>query len=217
MSGLQVITKNKTLSDQAYEVIKNAIITNKLKPGEILAEEKLAKQLTISRTPIKAALTRLVYEKMAVVNENKNIVVVDITKKEVEDITLVRRYVEELGIELLEGKMNLKRVKILEDLYKHYEEMIEKGDIEAMLESDYKFHTTLAAFTGNKFLLGTICEANMIVKRYLMLSGTFIKHSVQANEEHKMIIEYLRKGEFIRAKKAMGMHLEKVSQRMLQN
>lgn len=217
MNGLQVITKNKSLSDQAYEVIKNAIITNKLKPGEVLAEERLARQLAISRTPIKIALTRLVYEKMAVVNENKNIVVVDITKKEVEDITIVRKYVEELAIELLEGKMTLKRIKILDDLYKHYEGMIESGDIEAMLESDYKFHIALAAFTDNKFLLETICDANMTIRRYLMLSGTYTKYSVQANEEHKMIIEYLRKDEFIRAKKAMGMHLEKVSQRMLQH
>ena len=49
MANLSPITKD-TLSDKAYRIIKEAIVSNSYKPGDILTEEMLADQLSISRT-----------------------------------------------------------------------------------------------------------------------------------------------------------------------
>ena len=215
MESLQSVTKSKTLSDQAYEIIKQAIISNQLKPGEILAEGRLAKELSISRTPIKAALIRLVYEKIASINENKNIIVANITLKQVRDITEVRQCIEEQVITLLEGKMSSKRIEIIEKLCITYEEAIKEKKIEEMLEADYQFHTVLAQFTDNTFLAETVREANQTIKRYLTLSGTFPIYSEVAYQEHQSVLEAIRVQDFVAAKEAMGAHIQKVSERML--
>ena len=80
MKTLGAIKRNPTLADRAYEIIKEAIIANELKPGQVLTEEGLAEKLQISRTPIKSALLRLVYEEIAEYNGSKNVVVSDITE-----------------------------------------------------------------------------------------------------------------------------------------
>ena len=92
-----LIVKPVSLSEQAYQIIKEAIITNSIKAGEILTEEQLASQLNISRTPIRTALKQLVLEHLAEVNENKNVVVSNITEDDVKNVCAVRKALEPLA------------------------------------------------------------------------------------------------------------------------
>ncbi|MFY9285533.1 MAG: GntR family transcriptional regulator [Tissierellaceae bacterium] len=48
-----------TMSYEVYEKIKFDILENNLKPGEKLVEEDIAKELNISRTPVREALKQL--------------------------------------------------------------------------------------------------------------------------------------------------------------
>ena len=73
----------------------------------------------------------------------------------------------------------------------------------------------IAELTGNTFLSDMVRKANLITKRFLILSGTLQQHSRVASEEHEKIIYYLEKGDFKLASKAMEEHLDKVNKRML--
>lgn len=215
MGKLGVIKKNKSLSDKAYEIIKDAIISNKLKPGEILAEEKLAEELQISRTPIKAALLKLVYEEIAEINQSKNVVVSDVTQKEIEDITLVRESLEPLAVLLLKDNITKKQIREIKSKYVEQLHMIEDNRDEDFIELDYEFHTKIAEYTNNSFLREMIKKANLITKRFLILSGTVNQYGSVANKEHKEIIEHIENEEFELASESMKRHLENVNKRML--
>ena len=115
MEGLGTIRKDTTLSEKAYEVIREAIILNRIRPGETLAEEPLAERLGISRTPIKAALRRMVFERIAEVNEKNSIVVSDVTEKDVAEVTVVRTALETLAISLI-GSVGPGRLAALKDV-----------------------------------------------------------------------------------------------------
>ncbi len=49
----------KSLAQQVYEVLESLIISGKLAPGSRLAEETFAKQLTVSRSPVREAIAEL--------------------------------------------------------------------------------------------------------------------------------------------------------------
>ncbi|SEW18020.1 GntR family transcriptional regulator [[Clostridium] fimetarium] len=212
---LKVIDKRVTLSDQAYYIIKDAIISSVLKPGEVLITEKLGEKLNISRTPIKAALTRLQYEKILFLNASNNFVVVDITQLDIEEITQVREKVEVLAVELLENKITENQIQILKDIIEKYNIAIENTSFCEMLECEYEFHNTLAEFSENKFLIDTIRTANNIVKIYLMLSGTYEKYCDNANLEHQEIVDFIINKNFGKAKEAMARHIGNLKNRML--
>lgn len=215
MNKLKAITKDRTLSDKAYEIIKQAIIANELRPGDLLTEEKLAEQLQISRTPIKAALGRLIYEEFAYVNENKNVVVSDVSPQDVKDITFVRISLEPAAILLVEGKITDKQIKYLENINKKQRISFENGKNEDFLALDYEFHTKLAEYTGNEYLRQMVEKANLIVRRFLSLSGPGIKSNILATEEHEEIVKHLKSNEFCLAKDTMNKHLSNVRDRFL--
>ena len=212
---LKVIDKRVTLSDQAYYIIKDAIITSVLKPGEVLITEKLGEKLNISRTPIKAALTRLQYEKILFLNASNNFVVVDITQLDILDITQVRVKVEVLAVELLENKITDDQIQILKDIIEKYNIAIEQTSFCEMLECEYEFHNTLAEFSENKFLIDTVRAANNIVRIYLMLSGTYENYCNNANLEHQEIVDYIINKKFEKAKEAMASHIGNLNNRIL--
>ncbi|MDU1005574.1 MAG: GntR family transcriptional regulator [Clostridium butyricum] len=215
MGKLGIVKKNKSLSDKAYDIIKEAIIFNKLKPGEILAEEKLAEELQISRTPIKAALLKLVCEEIAEINQSKNVVVSDINQKEIEDITLVRESLESLAVLLLKDNITKSQIQEIKSKYVQQLHMVEDERNEDFIELDYEFHTKISEFTNNSFLSDMIKKANLITKRFLILSGTVNEHASVANKEHEEIVSYIENEQFELASEAMKKHLQNVNERML--
>ncbi|WP_196590672.1 GntR family transcriptional regulator [Pectinatus frisingensis] len=215
MSKLATVKKTKKLSDQAYEIIKRAIIKNELKPGEILAEEKLAEQLEISRTPIKSALIKLVHENIATVNVNNSIVVSNITAHDVQQVTQVRRCLEELAVSLLENNITKKQINELKKIDEKKCEAAAENNFEEYIEMDYLFHIKIARCTKNNFLAETVEWVNTIIKRYLILSGTLSKYCQVASQEHKDVLEAIEAGNFETAIQAMSHHLTNVDRRML--
>jgi DNA-binding FadR family transcriptional regulator len=68
----------ETLTEQAYRLIEEQIVTLRLKPGDILSEQMLSASCRIGRTPIREALQRLAREGLVVILPRKGILVSDI-------------------------------------------------------------------------------------------------------------------------------------------
>ena len=51
--------KNEGLSEQVYNYLLLQILSNELKPGEKIAETKIAQEFNTSRTPIREAMRKL--------------------------------------------------------------------------------------------------------------------------------------------------------------
>jgi len=81
--------KKRTASQEAwvktYEAIKHRILAMEIKPGEIVSENKLSKELKISRTPIREALKKLEQDGL-IVSANRRKRVFVLTIHEVEEI-----------------------------------------------------------------------------------------------------------------------------------
>ena len=73
--ALKQIGNKKSLSQRAYEILKEAIVTGEFLQGQILTEEQLAQELAISRTPVRSAVKQLEYEGLLEINSSRSIVV----------------------------------------------------------------------------------------------------------------------------------------------
>lgn len=208
---LKGIEKRPSLSDQAYEQIKDAIIMNRFKPGDVLAEEQLAERLDISRTPIREALKQLVFEHIAEISETKNVVVSNVTLQDISNVSVVRRALEPLAVSLAEGHITKRQIQ---SLYKIIEKQKGAKTHREKLENECLFHTQLALCCKNTFLYDMIEKINITYRRFLTLSGTFDKYEMDAIKEHTQIIDYIKDGDFKQAQKAMYIHLENVEERI---
>jgi len=85
-----------TLTEQAYRLIEEQIVTLRLKPGEVLSEQTLSATFKIGRTPIREALQRLAREGLITILPRKGILVSDINPRSQLLVLEVRREIERL-------------------------------------------------------------------------------------------------------------------------
>jgi len=85
-----------TLTERAYRLIEEQIVTLRLKPGDILSEQMLSASFDIGRTPIREALQRLAREGLVTILPRKGILVTDINPRNQLLLLEVRRELERL-------------------------------------------------------------------------------------------------------------------------
>jgi len=86
----------ETLTEHAYRLIEEQIVTLRLKPGEVLSEQTLSATFKIGRTPIREALQRLAREGLITILPRKGILVSDINPRNQLLVLEVRREIERL-------------------------------------------------------------------------------------------------------------------------
>lgn len=89
-------TGAETLTEQAYRLIEEQIVTLRLKPGDVLSEQMLSATLRIGRTPIREALQRLAQEGLVIILPRKGILVSDLNPRHQLLVLEVRRELERL-------------------------------------------------------------------------------------------------------------------------
>ena len=85
-----------TLTERAYRLIEEQIVTLRLRPGEVLSEQMLSASLKIGRTPIREALQRLAREGLVTILPRKGILVSEINPRSQLLVLEVRREIERL-------------------------------------------------------------------------------------------------------------------------
>src|SRR4051794_43530 len=90
------VRRVETLTERAYRLIEEQIVTLRLRPGDVLSEQMLSASFDIGRTPIREALQRLAREGLITILPRKGILVSDINPRSQLLVLEVRREIERL-------------------------------------------------------------------------------------------------------------------------
>lgn len=90
------VKRAETLTERAYRLIEEQIVTLRLRPGDVLSEQMLSASFKIGRTPIREALQRLAREGLITILPRKGILVSDINPRSQLLVLEVRREIERL-------------------------------------------------------------------------------------------------------------------------
>src|SRR5579859_6100098 len=94
LDGLHIELDELRLVDRVYEQIKAAIQDGRIKPGQRLVQDALARQLGISRSPVREAIVRLGQEGFIHLEPHRGAVVRPVTDREMDQIYQVRQLLE---------------------------------------------------------------------------------------------------------------------------
>jgi DNA-binding GntR family transcriptional regulator len=183
------------LSDQVYRVLRDAILEGVFEPRDHLVQVKLAKELDVSRTPVRDALQRLSQEGIIRSVGARGYVVSNLTLRDILDVYDVRLALEVeaaiIAVDLdLVTEADLAEMRRLTDLM---------GRIETETTSYYDlnrdFHMLLTRICPNRMIhkiLGEIwaLPVSMRIFRHEMESIIDVKAMIQ---EHYGIIEAVSK------------------------
>ncbi len=140
------------LGDSVYQILYEAIIELNLTPGTVLSETGLAKELHISRTPIRSAFIRLAAEGL-LENDHGQIFSVAAFKKEESQLLMEARIsVEAQAAYWAAERSSPEQIAALENHTRAFSRAFEAWDVREMVIADNAFHQTIIDAACNRFL-----------------------------------------------------------------
>lgn len=211
---MRKIARSESLTEQAYKEIKSSIVNNRVEPLDYLAEEQIANQLGISRTPIREALKQLAYEGLVELRKGSKARVSKVSPEEAIDYQMLRERLETMAAFLAAEHVVDKDIEALRNISYEQMECIESNDFNQFLELDNEFHSYIAGLARNVKLKEYIENLNNHLQRYIILTNTLGESVKEAVEEHFYIIDALEVKNGKLAEEKMKHHITRVMERI---
>lgn len=204
-----------TLPMQILSILMDWIMDGKLKMGEKLNTEELAKQLGVSRMPIREALTGL--EKMGLAESvpYAGMRLVSLTKDDVLQIYLMRQSLEPLLAERVCENITDEDIEELEKIHEEYINIVKADELDTknLYLQNRKFHFAIYTISKMSRICSVIEELWDILSFFKLIYGReVLKERVGVDamiEEHRSYIEALKRKDAEALKKGLYENLGK--------
>ena len=215
MDNLNEIKGYELLSHKVYHLIKHSIVENNLTAGSELKEEKIAKQLGISRTPVREAFQRLASEGFIKTLPNRKAVVRSLSILDICNFLHLRAVLEGLAARLATPSLDNSDIGKLELHIKKMEEASKKKEA-SLFVKQYSFFQEIILVKSKNELLRQIRNNLSELSRFysvksLQVDGRF----EEAIEEFRKILVALKEKDAEKAEELSRKHVEEVIKNLL--
>ena len=203
------------LTELVYNALVDAICEGKLKPGERIFQEKLAKQFGVSRQPIQQALMLLKKQGFVDSSGSQGVVVTPLESSFVENIYQIRFAIDGLACRETAANINPNFEKRGRSLLKAGHEAVASGSVVRLIAADMNFHRFLYETSGNP-LISEVMELHWQHIRRIM--GAALQDTTGQSiiwDEHEAILTATLSEDADRAERAARAHTEHTAERLL--
>ena len=209
------LSDHRPLGDIVYEVLRDAIIKQVLKPGERLMETELAEEMDVSRTPIREAMRKLELEGYVVMVPRKGAYVASLSIEDITSLFEIRGALEALAAGLAAKRASSEEIKEMERNLLTEEELFAANNVFEMIEMDAKFHELIYSASRNQRLQNMIKDLRDQIQRFRATSLSIPGRMRLALEEHRKIVEAIMASDVIKAQEVTAEHLRKAKKVLL--
>jgi len=193
---LPIVARPQRLSEHVYNVLSEAIVEGKLPPGEKLRETQMAEALDVSRTPVREAFARLRQQRLLSSDASGVHYVAEWDRQTLWEIATLRAALESLAFGLAPQTLSQEDFDHLEEIIRQMEEMDADPairDYKRMALFDFQFHTYIWSRTGHELLEQAL--ENIKPQAHFYMSLTRQAGQTDYAEKHRILIEFLKKGD----------------------
>lgn len=197
-------------SENAYEVLRERLVGGHYNPGAQLKEEPIARELGLSRTPVRTALKRLVEEGLATDAVGQGIHVAKWTEWDVEETFQLRMLLEPYASYLAATRGGPDLLAQLQASNLRMEAAIRVGGnegTEGVQEANRVFHRALLEAAGSsrlRSMLDTIIDMPVVVRSFYLYTPAELEQSLHHHEDLTLAVA-AKDGEL--ARQVMQLHL----------
>jgi DNA-binding GntR family transcriptional regulator len=197
----------RNASVAATELIREAIIDGRLEPGRRLKEEELARELGISRTPVREALLMLQAEGLVVATPNRGAIVRVHTPEDLDDLYQLRALLEGYAARRAAMRISDEGVDELRLSCQRFEALSPEDDLRGLVRENLFFHNAILDIAGSARLAAMVrkvIELPLVYKSYIWYSPDQKRISVHY---HGQIVKSLATRDADRAELIMKEHV----------
>lgn len=182
---------NESIGDYAVRCLEYNIMTMNLVPGTFISEKIISEMLSISRTPIREAFSRLEKINLIEIYPQKGTMVSLIDTSIVEETSFMRMVFEKEIIKIVCKNIEEKDIKLINKNIEAYEKNINTHKLYELLKLDNEFHRILFFIADKKLTYNLIKDSIKHFNRVRIFNMLEMDRN-RTLLEHKNILEYIR-------------------------
>jgi DNA-binding GntR family transcriptional regulator len=209
------VLRTRSRADFVYDSLRDAISEGRITKGERVREEEIARNLGVSRTPVREALQRLQQRGLLVFGPGRGLAVAELNQQQVIELYAMR--------EILEGSAARFAAKHATDpeiamLYRLQQELKGAKDAALVVAINRRFHRAIYEAAHNRYLMQTL--EHLVDSFALLHSATFRmprSRAQDSDEEHRKIVAAIEKRDPDLAEKAARDHIVQAQRTRFEN
>lgn len=195
------------LAGLVFEVLRRAVVQGHFPVGTRIIEEQIARDLGVSRTPVREAIRKLEALSLVEVEPNRGAVVRGLSVEEIRQINYVRKLLEGGAVELACRHITPEQLAELERNLNEMAAAVERADTPRLAALNGEFHAVIRSAAGNRPLLHSLEALLDRISLVWDVSRPDHQRYVQTIREHQAILEQLKRRDSAAAREALLAHI----------
>jgi DNA-binding GntR family transcriptional regulator len=221
------VIENKS---NAYREVRKLLLGGEVRPGQRLSHRSLAKDLGLSRSPVREALLQLEAEGLIEHRPQSGVYLREVSPQELEELYAMRELIEPYAAERAARLATALQIQHLAAACDEVAEIAKRPGITQWLEApenrrrlsslDIAFHSTILAAAHNRVARRFFENAQIISlvvswNHFKADPAVLAKRVAPTAKQHREIYEAIRKRDAVKARKLMRAHISGMAKRVL--
>lgn len=204
--------RNRSLSEAAYEEIRSLILSGDLECGELRTESEISAMIGLGKAPIRAALLELRHDRLIDIVPRRGFIVRPWSPLEAANLHDARSLIEPEVAQLAARLITPEDVLRLENILTEAEAAAVRQDGKELARWDYAFHVAIAGSCGNQVLADIVVGLKNRSHHQWRITGARPEFVARIQQEHRDILDALKRADSRAAQRAMRSHIGFVHQ-----
>lgn len=200
----------KSLNEAAYSIIRDKILHGGFELGSRIREDALAEEISISRTPVREAINRLVADGIIIKKSQRGLYLIDPDPEQIKDNIDIRISLEKLAVRKCIERATDEDIATISNSLEQFEKALDQKDYDTCNELDGKFHSLIAQMSKNDRLMSLLNDLSVFFQ--LVRHEEKRSHPLEKNmctlREHRRIAEAITNRDIPAAKEAVEANIK---------
>jgi DNA-binding GntR family transcriptional regulator len=205
----EVVTSisHSSVSEKVSEALRDMILSGRLKPGEKVTHDELARRLDVSTMPVREALLRLSYEGLIDAQRNRSFRVAEMTRQDLADVYWMYSLIlGELTARAAE-RADAQLIHDLREIHAQWARLGNEGDPVELQALNVQFHDLINDAAAAPKLLIMLRNNSRFIPEH-MFAGLVPGWSSASIRNHEAILDALERRDPVRARRAAEEHVK---------
>lgn len=202
------IVKSEALRVRVAEAIRQALLEGRFKPGEDLSEVALAREMNVSRGPVREALLVLAQQGLISHSQNYGFSVLGFSDRDHQEIDQVRLRMESLALALARERITPDELELVESANARMADMFRKNSAAEWVKAELEFHELIWELSGNRWLAD--CLKRVMVPYFHYETAFRLEPQItdqQFTALHQIYVDFLKGDSTYTAEQCVRIHL----------
>jgi DNA-binding GntR family transcriptional regulator len=199
--------EKESISSRVYSHIKESILSGAIASGAHLLEAQIAKQMGISRAPVREAFLQLEADGLVEARANQGTFVRDLSNDEVWEIYTARSLIEGYAASLAAKRATPEDIEFLRQALDEVLDTAKKGDYQSTVVADFNMHRLIWQISGHKIIFEILQRLEKQIRMFMAVQAPLFEHLYDSVKDHKEIFECISRGDHEAAKSSIEAHI----------